>query len=155
MKIENLISPERIRCNPPAKSKKKALEILSQLLQSDAVNVSHEEIFENLTGRERLGSTGLGHGVALPHARVPGQEVAIGAFIKLDEGIDFDSIDNQPADLLFSLLVPDHFTDEHLDILSQLANMFNDAAFCEKLRNCQTEEQLHQLLTSKQASSAA
>ncbi|HEC28213.1 MAG TPA: PTS IIA-like nitrogen-regulatory protein PtsN [Gammaproteobacteria bacterium] len=154
MKITDLISLERIRCNASVKSKKKALELLSTLLAPDASNASNEEIFESLINRERLGSTGLGHGVALPHARLQGQDTAIGAFVKLEQPVDFDAIDRQPTDLLFTLLVPDHFTDEHLDILAQLAKMFSEESFCDKLRKSSTDEQLEQLLKSYETGSA-
>jgi len=155
MKIANLITLDRVSCDNNAKSKKKVLEALSSLLVSASADLSAEEIFESLINRERLGSTGLGHGVALPHARLPGREKAVGAFIKLDQPVDFDAIDNQPTDLLFCLLVPDHFTDEHLEILSQLATIFSDKAFCEELRKSSTEEQLLQLLTQHPTSSVA
>jgi len=155
MKIEDLIVLERISCDNSSGSKKKALEALSALLVTDASDMSQDEIFESLISRERLGSTGLGHGVALPHARLPGREQAIGAFIKLDKGVDFDAIDNKPTDLLFSLLVPDHFTDEHLDILAQLAKLFSDEKFCQSLRSSESEEQIYKLLINQQNSSAA
>jgi len=155
MKISDLIVPERISCDNESRSKKKVLEALSALLVTDTPDISQDEIFKSLISRERLGSTGLGHGVALPHARLPGREQAIGAFIKLEKGVDFDAIDNQPTDLLFSLLVPDHFTDEHLDILAQLAKTFSDEAFCKALRESETEEQLYKLLSSQHTSSAA
>ncbi|NOY67605.1 MAG: PTS IIA-like nitrogen regulatory protein PtsN [Gammaproteobacteria bacterium] len=146
MKITDLITLDRINCDNSAQSKKKVLEALSALLVSESSDISEEGIFESLINRERLGSTGLGHGVALPHARLPGRKTAIGAFIKLKQSIDFDAIDNLPTDLLFCLLVPDHFTDEHLEILAQLAKIFSNEAFCDKLRASNTEEQLLQLL---------
>ena len=155
MKIEDLIVLERISCDKSSGSKKKALEALSALLVTDASDMSQDEIFESLISRERLGSTGLGHGVALPHARLPGREHAIGAFIKLDTPVDFDAIDNQPTDLLFCLLVPDHFTDEHLDILAKLAKIFSDDTFCKTLRSSDSEEQIYELLINQQNVSAA
>jgi len=155
MKISDLITIDRISCDNSAKSKKKALEALSALLATDSSNISEEEIFESLINRERLGSTGLGHGVALPHARLPGREKATAAFIKLQQAVDFDAIDNQPTDLLFCLLVPDHFTDEHLEILAQLAKTFSDTVFCEELRNSDSAEKLLDLLTHHQTSTAA
>lgn len=155
MKIENLITPDRISCDNKAKSKKKVLEALSALLVPASPDISEDEIFESLINRERLGSTGLGHGIALPHARLPGRETAVGAFIKLSEAVDFDAIDNQPTDLLFCLLVPDHFTDEHLEILSELAKIFSNKVFCDELRKSSSAEQLFQLLTQAPASSVA
>ena len=146
MDINQLIAPDRVKCFSDIKSKKRALESLGHLLSSGAVGVDPTDIFHHLVERERLGSTGLGHGVALPHARLAKQEknqnLSLGSFIKLNKGVDFDSPDSQPADLLFALLVPEQCTDEHLQILASLAGMFSDAAFCEKLRNCETDAEL-------------
>ena len=99
-----------------------------------------------MIGRERLGSTGLGHGVALPHGRFNQSQQAIGAFVKLKKGVDFDAIDRQPVDLIFGLLVPDHYTDEHLKILAYLAEMFSDRSFCQQLREAGSDRALFQLL---------
>jgi PTS system nitrogen regulatory IIA component len=155
MKIEDLIVLERVSCDNNSTSKKKVLEVLSQLLATDLDDISADEIFDSLVNRERLGSTGLGQGVALPHARLAGREKAIGAFVKLGTPVDFDALDNQPTDLLFSLLVPDHFTDEHLDILAELARVFSNQDFCQALRESESEEKIYQLLSNQTATSAA
>ena len=151
MNINHLIAPDRIKCLSGISSKKRALESLSKLLGQGAVETDPTNIFHQLVERERLGSTGLGHGVALPHGRLnfqpTEQETSIGCFIKLDQGIDFDSPDYQPADLLFGLLVPEQCTDEHLQILASLASMFSDTDFCDQLRNCKTDEELYTLLS--------
>ena len=155
MNISELLAPERIACDASANSKKRVLEQLSTLVASSSPDLSAERIFDSLIGRERLGSTGLGNGVAIPHARLPGREAVIAAFIKLDAGIDFDAIDNKPVDLLFALLVPDHFTDEHLQILAHLAKLFSNKKLCERLRKSHTAEQLYEILTSPEANSSA
>ena len=147
MNINELINPDRIAYDAHAGSKKRALELISDLLTANNPNMTKDEIFGSLIERERLGSTGLGHGVAIPHARLKGREEAIGAFLKLDAGIDFDAIDQQPVDLVFALLVPEHYTDEHLHILANLAEIFGDDTFCEKLRNCNDVNQALNLLT--------
>ena len=151
MDINQLIAPDRVKCLTGIKSKKRALESLGHLLSSGAAGVDPTDIFHHLVERERLGSTGLGHGVALPHARLTdheeNQNISLGSFIKLNSGVDFDSPDSQPADLLFALLVPEKCTDEHLQILASLAGMFSDATFCEKLRNCETDDELFTQLT--------
>ena len=148
MDICELIDSERISCNAHEKSKKRALEHASQLLASSTPNLTPEEIFNSLIERERLGSTGVGHGVALPHGRLHGREQAVAAFIKLENAVEYDSIDNEPVDLLYALLVPDHFTDEHLKIISQLANLFSDAEFRNQLRRCENVEQIYEQLSS-------
>lgn len=148
MNICELIDLERISCNAHEKSKKRALEHASQLLASSTPNLTPEEIFNSLIERERLGSTGVGHGVALPHGRLHGREQAVAAFIKLENAVEYDSIDNEPVDLLYALLVPDHFTDEHLKIISQLASLFSDAEFRNRLRRCENAEQIYEQLST-------
>jgi PTS system nitrogen regulatory IIA component len=152
MNINQLIAPDRVECLSGISSKKRALESISSLLAQGAVEIDTTTIFHQLIERERLGSTGLGHGVALPHGRLSfpaaQQNTSIGCFIKLDQGIDFDSPDYQPADLLFGLLVPEQCTSEHLQILATLAGMFSDAEFCSRLRNCKTDEELYTQLSS-------
>ncbi|MEJ2345126.1 MAG: PTS IIA-like nitrogen regulatory protein PtsN [Gammaproteobacteria bacterium] len=151
MKVEQLISPERITSGSHAASKKRALEELSTLMAENTPDLTKEEIFESLIGRERLGSTGLGHGVAIPHGRVKGRDQAVGAFLQLAEAIDFDAVDGKPVDLLFALLVPDHFTDEHLEVLSQLAEMFANEQLCERLRKSGSREQVFDTITHWQS----
>lgn len=140
----NFINAERISCANTAVSKKRALQNLGELLALSALELDPDATFDKLLERERLGSTGLGHGIALPHARVTGIDEAYGAFIQLDTSVDFDAIDNQPVDLIFGLLVPESATKEHLQLLAHLASMFSDAGFCEKLRTATTPEQIMQ-----------
>ena len=139
MDVTDLIAPERIVCDSEVASKKRVIEVLSELLATGQSDLSARPIFDSLIGRERLGSTGLGHGVALPHGRFSQSQRAIGAFIKLKKGVDFDAIDRQPVDLVFGLLVPDHYTDEHLKILAHMAEMFSDRAFCQQLRETDSD----------------
>ena len=93
-----------------------------------------ESIYEQLLERERLGSTGLTHGVALTHARMKGLTQPIGAFLSLQQGVDYEALDEQPVDLIFALLVPASSTQEHLDLLAELAGMFRDSDLCEQIR---------------------
>ena len=146
MKIIDLLTPDRIRTDTDIASKKRALEVLSDMLSTGTDGAPATVVFNKLISRERLGSTGLGHGVALPHARIEGSGEARGAFIKLSKGIDFDAFDKHPVDLLFALIVPEHFTDEHLQILADLAELFSDQALCEKLRRAETPAALYQEL---------
>lgn len=147
MNISDLITADRVTCSDDVTSKKRTLELLGELISSAAPELAPREIVDSLVGRERLGSTGLGHGVALPHGRLSQSDHAVGAFVKLTHGVDFDAIDKQPVDLVFALLVPEHFTDEHLRILAHLAEMFSDKAFCDALRETDTDEALHRHLT--------
>lgn len=146
MNIKDLITTDRVVCDSEVTSKKRTLELLGELIAHNQPDLTAREVFDSLIGRERLGSTGLGHGVALPHGRLSQNQEAIGAFVKLKHGVDFDAIDQQPVDMVFALVVPEHFTDEHLKILAYLAEMFSDKAFCEKLRAVDSDQDLYQLL---------
>jgi PTS system nitrogen regulatory IIA component len=147
MKLAELISPERASANVEAGSKKRALEALSTLLAEAVPNMTSEEVFSGLIDRERLGSTGIGHGVAIPHGRCRHGDRALAAFMRLRQAVEFDSIDNQPVDLIVGLLVPEHYTDEHLAILANLAELFGDDLFCERIRSAQSDEEIYDLLT--------
>ena len=165
MNLDTIISSNAVISNPEIKSKKRALELLSEHLATEATRLSDRtedaddtstnslEIFQLLIEREKLGSTGLGHGVALPHTRTSLTNHAIGAFLKLDKGIDFDSPDDQPTDLIFALMVPKHYTDEHLKILAYLATLFNDDDFCTHIRNSNDAQEIHQHIISWQVTS--
>lgn len=147
MQIADLLNPERIACDAQVSSKKRVLELLSDLIANSVPQLTQGEVFESLIGRERLGSTGLGHGVAIPHGRVKGNLRATGAFVKLARGVDFDAIDSQPVDLLFALAVPEVAVDEHLQILAHLAEMFSDAELCKALREAASDRKIFDLLT--------
>jgi len=155
MNLKDLVSPDSVICNADVVSKKRALELLADLLAAQTVADKSLEIFQLLTEREKLGSTSLGHGIALPHARTNLCQKAVGVFIRTKNGIDFDSPDRQPTDLLFALMVPEHYTDEHLNILAGLASMFNDEKFCQNLRSADSNAELHRRLTSWDAISQA
>mgnify|MGYP000644550533 CR=1 FL=1 len=113
-----------------------------------------EQIFERLLERERLGSTGLAGGVALPHARMPGIITSHGAFLSLNEAVEFDALDGHPVDLIFTLLVPEDATEEHLQLLGELATMFNQPELREQLRKAEAEQALA-ILTGKSTTHAA
>ncbi|MEJ2360933.1 MAG: PTS IIA-like nitrogen regulatory protein PtsN [Gammaproteobacteria bacterium] len=152
MQLSDLITPERIRCNLDAQSKKRALEQLSELISSNQDTITSTQVFDSLLSRERLGGTGVGHGVAIPHGRLRNSEQTLGAFIKLAHGIDYDAADKQPVDLLFALLVPEESTEEHLQLLAQLAAMFSDETIRDKLRHAQSTADIHALLLEWQKS---
>ena len=163
MNLDTLISSNAVISNHEIKSKKRALELLAEQLAIEATRVNQPldedidalDIFQLLTDREKLGSTGMGHGVALPHARTSLTEHAIGAFLKLDDGVDFDSPDNQKTDLIFALMVPEHYTDEHLKILAYLATLFNNANFCKEIRESSNNKEVYDHLINWQLSSQA
>jgi len=164
MNLDTLISSNAVISNPDIKSKKRALELLAEILAEQLSastsgddqpfdEVDALDIFQLLTEREKLGSTSMGHGVALPHTRTDLTDHAIGAFLKLDKGIDFDSPDDQKTDLIFALMVPEHYTDEHLKILAYLATLFSDEMFCTAIRSSADQAKIHDHLISWQITS--
>ena len=146
MQLHKLVSRSRIDCAISANSKKRLLEKLSLLLENDAPEVDNHAAFQSLFERERLGSTGVGNGVALPHGRVKGLHEAVGAFGILKESIDYDAVDNQPVKLVFALLVPEEATEEHLQLLAQLAKLFSDRKNRDHLLNANNRDDVYNFL---------
>jgi PTS system nitrogen regulatory IIA component len=132
MPFLDLLTAERVRTGLPAASAGALIDLLAGLLTSDPVQ--HEEIRTALLDREALGSTGLGRGVAIPHGRLPGLEQPRAAFARLAAPLDLDSIDGAPVDLVAALVVPAHFTNQHLQLLAEMAEVFSDAALVARLR---------------------
>lgn len=147
MRIPEILSKDRILCNADITSKKSALEILSKLMASSESSLTYTEIFDCLNARERLGSTGIGNGIAIPHGRFQHVKQPTAAFLRLKSGVDYDAVDQKPVDLMFGLLVPVDSTDEHLQILSCLAEMFSDTALIEQLRQELSPERIYEILT--------
>ncbi|MFD2229667.1 PTS IIA-like nitrogen regulatory protein PtsN [Alkalimarinus sediminis] len=144
--IQSILSPELAICGLPGSSKKKVLEEIAQRIAQQYPDINENTIFNSLIGRERLGSTGIGQGIAIPHCRLENCQKVIGALLTLDQKVPFDAIDNEPVDLLFVLLVPQEATSEHLELLSQLAEKFNNTELCQKLRGCKDNESLYQTI---------
>ncbi len=151
MLIKEILAPKSVEIGNDLHSKKAVLEHLAEMLEREFTDLSALEIFDALLARERLGSTGLGKGVAIPHGRMPGISETRAAFLQLPEGVDFDAVDNQPVDLFLALLVPEEATDEHLQMLARLAEMFAQEGFLQQLREQQDPEVIHELLTSGSA----
>ncbi|HRQ65891.1 MAG TPA: PTS sugar transporter subunit IIA [Xanthomonadaceae bacterium] len=149
MNFVDLLSPRRVALGVHATSKKRLLETVAALLNDGGD--AEREIYDSLCARERLGSTGLGQGVAIPHGRTAAVGSASAAFVRLAEPIDFNTVDQQPVDMLFALVVPEHFTDQHLILLSQLAEMLSEAGFCRKLREAADSAALLRLLQGWEA----
>lgn len=137
---DGILELNSISIADPASSKKRVLEQAARLLAGSTADEDAETIFERLLERERLGSTGLAGGVALPHARLPGIDDSHGAFLRLAEPVEFDALDGQPVDLVFALLVPEEATEEHLQLLSALARMFNEPDLRDRLREAEPEQ---------------
>lgn len=147
--LSKLLAPSHILVDLEAGSKKRVFEQVGLLFENHD-QIARSQCFDSLFARERLGSTGLGQGVAIPHGRIKGLKDAIGAFIRMKESIPFDAPDGQPVKLVFVLLVPERATDLHLQILSELAQMFSDRAFREQLLTAPNAEEIHRLITEWQ-----
>lgn len=142
MKISQLLSRDRILIGASVSSKKRLLEQLAELLVQGEDELDSCQVFNSLLARERLGGTGLGHGVALPHGRLNGLQDTLAAFIRCGDGVDFDAPDQQPVDLVFALAVPEQAADEHLDLLAQLAGLCRDSEQREALRAAQSGDEV-------------
>jgi PTS system nitrogen regulatory IIA component len=150
MLVSDLLSPERVLPQVRISSKKRLLELVSQALVQNDETLDSREVFESLCARERLGSTGLGNGVAIPHGRVAGSALVQAVFVRLSKPLAFDAIDGKPVDLLFALAVPENCTGDHLKLLAQIAERFSDAELLEKLRSAEDTAELIELLSSTQ-----
>lgn len=131
--LTNLLTADQVLLDLEASSKKRVFEQAGMLFEA-RLGLARSIIFDSLFAREKLGSTGLGQSVAIPHGRIKGLKHAAGAFLRLATPVPFDSPDGRPVDLLFVLLVPEQATEQHLQILSELAQRFSDRAFREKLK---------------------
>jgi PTS system nitrogen regulatory IIA component len=154
MIISEILKPESTSCRETAGSKKRVLEKISKLLAATQ-NLNESAIFDKLLERERLGSTGLGHGVAIPHCRLQEAQSASVALMTLQTGVNFESRDGKPVDIVFGLIVPEHCTETHLKILANAAEMFSNPAFCALLRASETSEQLYKLVSCWQPQSVS
>jgi PTS system nitrogen regulatory IIA component len=148
MDVATILNRDSVACAPQVRSKKHALDLLSQLLAKAAKTVGASEVFAVLVTRERLGCTALGEAVAIPHGRVPGIDRNVGAFIKLAEPIDFDSPDGEPVDLIFGLLVPEDCPDSMLADLRHLAMRLADPVLQRQLRFARDPDTLYALLAA-------
>jgi PTS system nitrogen regulatory IIA component len=151
--IAKLLPVSNILLDADLTSKKRVFEQAGLLLENNE-SISRSLIFDSLFAREKLGSTGLGQGVAIPHGRIKGLKTATGAMIRVQSAVPFDAPDGQNVKLIFVLLVPERATDEHLQILSELAQMFCDKQFRESLLDAATPADLQQLITQWEPNAA-
>jgi PTS system nitrogen regulatory IIA component len=154
MEIFQLLSPDGVIANLKANSKKQALQELSA--RAAKITGQHERaVFDTLLERERLGTTGVGNGIAIPHGRLPGLDKLYGLFARVERPIDFDSIDELPVDLIFLLLAPESAGADHLKALARVSRLLRDKGVCEKLRGAESADAIYALLTDSPASNAA
>lgn len=150
IRLEHILTPGRSQVNVPGGSKKRVLEYIAHLIATDLPEIDEDVLFESLVAREKLGSTGFGNGIAIPHCRLIGRTAPVSAILHLKTAVDFDAIDGEPVDLLFVLLVPEQATDEHLELLRQIASIFEQDDVRERLRNAPNSTALYQAVLDAQ-----
>lgn len=154
MNISEILEPRAVKVVGKMTSKKRLFQALAEAAAS-IYDLSEEQTFDALQERETLGPTGVGHGVALPHARIDGLERVVGVFLRLESPLDFDAVDRQPVDLIFALFAPAESGVDHLKALALVSRTLRDADICAKLRTNDDPVTLHAILTEGPAHKAA
>lgn len=154
MDFAKLLKPEAVKVLTAATSRKRLLHDISELA-SVAYDLDANEIVNSLLAREALGPTGVGNGVALPHARIAGLDHVVGAFVLLDRPVDFSAVDRQPVDIAFGLFAPENAGVEHLKALALVSRTLRDTSICAKLRANPDPTKIYAILTGSQTSQAA
>ena len=154
MQLATILQPGAVKVLSGTTSKKRLLQELAEMA-SQAHGMCHKRCIEALLEREALGPTGVGRGVALPHARLAGLDRVVGLFLKLEKPVDYDAVDRQPVDLVFALLAPENSGVEHLKALAAVSRTMRDAGICAKLRANGDSSILHTILTEQQGTKAA
>lgn len=150
IRLETVLTPGRSLVKVPGGSKKRVLEKIASLVAQALPELDAQTVLESLIAREKLGSTGFGNGIAIPHCRLVGCTAPIAALLQLESPVDFDAIDGAPVDLLFVLLVPEAATDAHLELLRQIAGIFDRSEVREHLRQATDSDHLYQVVLDAQ-----
>ncbi|WP_119468213.1 PTS IIA-like nitrogen regulatory protein PtsN [Vibrio cholerae] len=148
MQLSEVLSLDCTKSAVQCSSKKRALEIISAIAALHT-GQNATELFECMLSREKMGSTGIGNGIAIPHARMSDSENAVAVLLQCEEPIEFDSIDNRPVDLLFALLVPEDQCKEHLKTLACMAERLNDKQILKQLRNAASDQELYNIMVNQ------
>ncbi|MFB9137556.1 PTS IIA-like nitrogen regulatory protein PtsN [Vibrio sp. AK197] len=148
MRLNEILTVDCTKSAVHCTSKKRALEMISELV-AQQTGQSSTELFECMLSREKMGSTGIGNGIAIPHARMQSSQKAVAVLLQCDEAIEFGSVDNRPVDLLFALLVPDEQCKEHLKTLSSMAERLSDKQVLKQLRKAQSDQELYDIMVNQ------
>jgi len=154
MDLSDLIAPEAIIPALKASSKKQLLQIMAEKAAATS-GLPEREVLETILQREKLGSTGVGNGIAIPHGKLPDIDKIVGVFARLENPVDFEALDDQPVDLVFLLLAPESAGADHLKALSRIARLLRDPEMVNKLRVTHEAQALYAFLTQHPASNAA
>ncbi|AOW81634.1 PTS IIA-like nitrogen regulatory protein PtsN [Vibrio mimicus] len=148
MQLSEVLSLDCTKSAVQCSSKKRALEIISEIAALHT-GQNATELFECMLSREKMGSTGIGNGIAIPHARMSDSEKAVAVLLQCEEPIEFDAIDNRPVDLLFALLVPEDQCKEHLKTLACMAERLNDKQILKQLRHAESDQELYNIMVNQ------
>jgi PTS system nitrogen regulatory IIA component len=154
MNISDLLAPDAVLASLKAQTKKQLLQELAVRAHLQT-RLPEKRIFETLIERERLGTTGVGSGIAIPHGRMAGLTAITGVFARLENGIDYEAVDSQPVDLVFLLLAPENAGADHLKALARVSRLLRNQATCEKLRAAKSAEAIYAILTDQTGGSSS
>lgn len=154
MEIADILIPEGVLPHLKVTSKKQALQELSRKA-SDVTGIEAREIFDVLLERERLGTTGMGNGIAIPHGKLASLDRLYGVFARADRAVEYDAIDDKPVDIIFLLLAPETAGADHLKALARVSRLLRDKSTCDKIRGADSVDAIYALLTEAAASNAA
>lgn len=145
MQLNEILSLDCTHCAVQDSSKKKLLETISGMVAPKLAGINRADVFDSLLQRERLGSTGIGLGIAIPHGRLAKASQPVAVLLTMAQAVDFDAIDNQPVDIIFALLVPEDEPEQHLQTLSEVARRLNNKECCRALRKASSNEELYDI----------
>ena len=146
MEIKDILAPDCTKCAVHLTSKKRVLEYIANIAAEHIDNISHDTVLSSLLCRERMGSTGIGSGIAIPHGRIKGLNTPYAVVVTSDSGIEFDAIDNQSVDIFFAIFVPEDKAEGHLHTLAKIAARLNDKEVVRKIRKANSDSTLYEIL---------
>lgn len=149
MTLQDILTLDCTKCAVPASSKKRILEQICLLAAEKMGNCSASDLLDSILNREKMGSTGIGNGIAIPHGRLSNTDKAMAVLLTTEQAIDFDAIDNKAVDIFICLFVPQDSTQEHLNTLQSIAQLFSDRKTAKQVRKCTNNLQLFDLITQK------
>lgn len=146
MTLQDILTLDCTQCAVPVHSKKRLLEQICLLAAKQLGTANSTDLLDSLLDREKMGSTGIGNGIAIPHGRLNNTDKAIAVFLTTQQAIDFDAIDNQPVDIFICLFVPENSTQEHLETLQSIAKLFSDRKTAKQVRKCVNQQEMFNLI---------
>jgi nitrogen PTS system EIIA component len=146
MKLQDILTLDCTLCAVKGTSKKKLLEIISTTAADKIENLDTHQLFESLMAREKVGSTGIGNGIAIPHGRLSNTSQVIAVLLTSEQAVEFDAIDNRNVDIIVALFVPEESCQQHLDTLQSIAQIFSDKKTAKKVRKCTSSQEIFDII---------